>query len=284
MIEADPLYSSYIANCVFNVLTAYTATMLNILTIHAIRKTSSLPKPLKTLLLSLAVSYLGVGLLVQPLYIALMINPTYSTAIGFHVTGLLFVNASFLSVVAISVDRFLAIHLHLRYQELVTHKRVLAVVISIWILSLLYLLFFWLISAYIANVLFTIIVGLCFICTTIVYGLIYFTVRRHTNQIQALQAQVAQNGEITNFATQTKSAISTFYVYLVFLFCCLPQYCVAVASLFITQSITLNGLLCYFTTLVLVNSSLNPVIYCWKMRHIRHAIIDNLRNIRPSQH
>ena len=44
--------------------------MLNSITTHAIRKTSSLPKPLKTLLLSLAVSDLSVGLLVHPLYIA----------------------------------------------------------------------------------------------------------------------------------------------------------------------------------------------------------------------
>ena len=37
-----------------------------------------------------------------------------------------------------SVDRFLAAHLHLRYQELMTHKRVVAAVISIWTLSVLY--------------------------------------------------------------------------------------------------------------------------------------------------
>ena len=62
MNETDPLYSS-IVNCVFNAFSAYTAIMLNILTIHAMGKTSSLPKPLKTLLLSLAVC---VGLLAQP--------------------------------------------------------------------------------------------------------------------------------------------------------------------------------------------------------------------------
>ena len=43
--------------------------------------------------------------------------------------------ASFLGVVAVTVDRFLAIHLHHRYQELVTHKRVVVMVISIWLLS-----------------------------------------------------------------------------------------------------------------------------------------------------
>ena len=72
MNKPGPLYSSSIVNCVFNAFSAYTATILNILTIHAMRKTSSLSQPLKTLLLSLAVSDLGVGLLAQPLYIAIM--------------------------------------------------------------------------------------------------------------------------------------------------------------------------------------------------------------------
>ena len=50
----------------------------------------------------------------------------------------LFVFASFFGVFAITVDRFLAIHLHnLRYQKLVTHKRVVAVVISFWVFSVI---------------------------------------------------------------------------------------------------------------------------------------------------
>ena len=66
MTGAGDLYSSFIVNCVFNGVLCYTAIMLNIITIHALRKTSSLPKPLKTLLMSLTVSDLSVGLLVQP--------------------------------------------------------------------------------------------------------------------------------------------------------------------------------------------------------------------------
>ena len=105
------------------------------------RKTSSLPKPLKTLLLSLADSDLGVGLLAQPLYIARIVNPTYFLKAVLKIIDFWLVDVSFFLVVAISVDRFLAIHLQLRYQELVTHKRVISVVISIWILSLLFPLF-----------------------------------------------------------------------------------------------------------------------------------------------
>ena len=63
VVEFADLRSTYIANCVFNSFLSYTAIMLNIVTIHAIRNTSSLPKTLKTLLLSLAVSDVGVGLL-----------------------------------------------------------------------------------------------------------------------------------------------------------------------------------------------------------------------------
>ena len=137
MNEAGPLYSTFAVNCVFNAFSAYTAIMLNNLTIHAIRKTSSLPKPLKTLLLNLAVPDLGVGLLAQPLCIVRIVNPILVPFLRtFKSIKLIFTFASFLSVVAICVDRLLAIRLHLRYQQLVTHKRVVAVVISIWTLEL----------------------------------------------------------------------------------------------------------------------------------------------------
>ena len=59
--------------CVLNVSLSYTAIMSNIVTVRAVRKKSSLSKNLKTLLLSQAVSDIGVGLVAQPLYVARMI-------------------------------------------------------------------------------------------------------------------------------------------------------------------------------------------------------------------
>ena len=129
---------------VFNAFLCFTSILLNIITIQALRKTSSLPKTLKTLLLSLAVSDLGVGLLVQPLYIAILLmemdQNTNSTAYNsaykaYEIQKKIFGLASHCGVFALTFDRFLAIRLHLRYQELVTHKRVVAVVISVWVLS-----------------------------------------------------------------------------------------------------------------------------------------------------
>ena len=260
--------------------------MSNIVTIHAIRKTSSLPKTLKTLLLSLAVSDVGVGLLVQPFYTSLLVkrlqqnDPECDTFKVSYMITYLFAIASFLGVLAVSVDRFLAIHLHLRYQELVTHKHVVAVVISIWALSaFLSLLMLWIPLDILLRIMFIIgVVGV--LLTTLVYIRIYFAVRRHKNQIQALQVQQeAQFGEMANFAGLIKSVVGIFYVYLVFLICYLPFLICLVAIKINGTSIALKRFFLFSVTLVYLNSSLNPVIYSWKMRHIRHAIMDILRNI-----
>ena len=147
MTDAEGLHTpTLVANCVLNGFLSYTAIVLNIITIHALRKTSSLPKTLKTLLLSLSISDLGVGLLVQPFYVAFLtmeitknIDSIAYWAVykAYAIPSSLFVFASFFGVFAITVDRFLAIHLNLRYQELVTQKRVVTVVISFWVFSVL---------------------------------------------------------------------------------------------------------------------------------------------------
>ena len=284
--EFEELRSTYIANCAFNNFLSYTAILWNIVTIHAMRKTLSLPKTLKTLLLSLAVSDVGVGLLGQPFYSSILVkwvqqsSPNCSTFVLYVTITQFFTVASFSGVVVLSVDRFLAIHLHLRYQELVTHKRVVAVVISIWMLSVfLSAMTLWV--PYDIHSLITFVLGVVGLAlTTIVYIRIYFAVRRHKNQIQALQVQqVAQNGEMANFASLVKSASGIFYVYLLFLFCYLPYLITSVSLKIYGPSIALKRFFISSFTVAFLNSSLNPVIYCWKVRHIRHAIMDILRNM-----
>ena len=202
---------------------------------------------------------------------------TYKTV---AVIGIFFAIASFLGVVAVSVDRFLAIHLHLRYHELVTHKRVVAVVISKWMLSMfLSLSILWLPPG-IPPLFLCIIIAFGLVLITMVYIRIYLAARRHKNQIQVLQVQqVAREGEVANFANLIKAAVGIFYVYLVFLICYLPYIIVVVSIEIVGSSVALKKLHSFSLTVVFLNSSLNPVIYCWKMRHIRHAVINILRNM-----
>ena len=227
-----------IANCVFNAFFSFTAITLNIVIIIALRKPLTIPRALKILLLSLAISDLGVGLLVQPLFITrlvMMIKENTQTLYfeitlhSFYAIAIFLTYPSFFGVVALTADRFLALHLHLRYQELVTQKRVVAVVISIWIISAIPLL----LSIWIPNVATIILVpveSVCYLTTALFYFKIYLAVRQHNNQIHVLQAQLAQNneGDMTNAARERKAAVGTLYVYLVFLICYLPSTCVSI--------------------------------------------------------
>ena len=284
-----------IANCVFNAFLSFTAITLNIVTIIALRKPLTIPRALKILLLSLAVSDLsGVGLLAQPFYITglvMLIKENTQTLTFeitrniFYSTGIFLAYATFFGVVALAAERFLAVYLHLRYQELLTNKRVVAVVIWIWIISaILMLLSIWIPN--VATIILVAVESVCYLTTAFFYFKIYLAVRHHSNQIHVLQAQLAQNneGDMTNAARERKTAVGTFYVYLVFLFCHLPSTCGRIIYISTGPSTMLLKFGLYANTLIFLNSSLNPLIYSWKMRHVRHAIMEILRNIMPHPH
>ena len=144
--------------------------------------------------MSLAVFDLGVGLIVKPLYIVCLVtklkqdtctgnNPTFNTiSIAYRITANLFAFASFFDVVALSADRYLAIYLHLRYQERMTHKCVAAMVISVWVFCAILSLdkvwrprkMFDVIEAMIATA--------CLLATTVLFNYkIYLAVRQHAH-------------------------------------------------------------------------------------------------------
>ena len=288
--DVEGFRPSLVANCVFNSFLSYTTIILNILTIHAIRKTTLLPKPLRTLSLSLTASDVGVGLLAQPLFISMLVSWLKRSRIdpisfkGLMAVMTFFCASSLFSVVTISVDRFLAVHLHLRYQELVTHERVIAVVISIWLLSaIISSSVFW--DTYIiSRVIWLVIMTFCLIVVVTVYWRIYIVLKRHKNQIQSFQIQEVgqgvQNGDLPSFLKVRKSAHGTFYVCIVFLICFLPSYILSFLILCRPLNIiSLYKARLYTTTLFFLNSSFNPVMYCWKMGSIRRTLMHTMRGI-----
>ena len=284
-----------IVNCVLNSFLSCTAITLNTLTILALRRlTSHLSKTLRMLLLNLAVTDLGVGLLAQPSYVVYLVmiiqgkTQTFTSEITLqivYITGKFLSYVSFFGVVALAADRFLSIYLHLRYQELVTYKRVLSVVISIWILSAILALIFsqrrqfdFYISVPIESV--------CYLATALCYLKIYLLVRHHKTEILTQRTQVTQEQieNEANAAKLKKSATSTFYLYLVFVACYVPRMCImSIISSAGESTALLRHLRLYTFTLVFLNSSLNPLIYCWKMRHIGKAIMVILRNLAPNR-
>ena len=297
MKEAGDISPRLIINVVVNSFSCYTTIMLNIVLIFALRRSSSLPKPLKALILSVAVSDLGIGLVVQPLYIARMImqiqqtddqETSNGTDRALRLIGRTLGYASFFGVTTISVDRFLAIHLHLKhqdlltYQEIVTYKRIVATVILSWLLGASLALTGVLSHENVFNLAGVTVVLVCLLAMGLIYFKISIVERRHTVQVHAQPVEaVAPNVEShSNFERLRKTAVGTFYVYLLFLACHLP---IAIEILFGPQMNKRKHLLIYARTLLYLSSSLVPLVYCWKFRHIRCAIKNILRDIFASQ-
>ena len=287
--------ASLVLNSVVNSFLSYATVMLNILLIVALRRTSSLPKTLKALILSVALADIGMGILVQPLHIARLLmdmkntnnQETYKEIV--NVIGRTLANVSFFGVTTISVDRFLAIHLHLKhqdlltYQEIVTYKRVVATVILSWLLGASLALTEVLSSEHVSNLVGVSVVLVCLFTMGLIYFKISTVVRRHTVQVHAQPAQaVAPNEENrSNFERLRKTAVGTFYVYLLFLACYLP-----IAIVILTgrkRNKKRLHLMIYAHTLLYLSSSLVPLVYCWKFRHIRCAVKNILLNIFARQ-
>ena len=281
----------YIPLCVLNAFFALTAVVLNSVTIHAIRKTSSasLPKNLRVLLLNLAFSDLSVGLVVQPFYI-IYLTFSFELQEGDNlqkmktlswVMGNEFFSASILGVLALIVDRFLAVYLHLRYQEIVTPKRVVSILILSWVISTILSLF--LIAQeyqYFLWIFLTVFFATCLTTIASLQFKIYSIVRRHRFQMRAQQVQGSIQTEDETRATferQKSSVRGAFYIYLLLLVCYLPN--LFISFFYEMQWKNFQILFDYTLTLVFVNSCLNPLIYCWKLRHIRRTIRMILRNI-----
>ena len=282
---------SHLTLCILNANFSYTATILNIIAIYAIMKTSSLSRNFKTLLLSLAVSDLGVGLLAQPLFVVYLAmdatqkNKTNETYDVMYTVTLIpmnfFLCASLFSVTALCADRFLAIRLHLRYQSLVTYKRLGTTVISIWVISALISVIRLFIPKNIMYVIFVVFTSACIINVTSLSVKLYLTLRRHINQIQVQQLARTGLGEIVQ--GKRKSAMASLFVYLVFIVCYLPNICTLFVIAAISEPrIDVEHLWFYTITLSFLNSTLNPLIYCWKMKQLRTTMMRKLRDVFSS--
>ena len=187
---------------VLNAFLSITAFLGNVLVLVALRRDSSLHPPSKLLLRSLAVTDLFAGLFLEPLYVTLLLiilneqwNICRYLAVTVFSTGKILTLVSLLTLTAISVDRLLALLLGLRYRQVVTLKRTRLMIIAFWVMSagfttarLLGKLI--IISRY------AIVTSLCLVTSTFSHTKIFFTLRRHQNQVQ-LQSQARTNVDMS---------------------------------------------------------------------------------------
>jgi len=117
---------------------------------------------------------------------------------------------------AISLDRSLALHYHMRYPNVMTDQRALCTTVILWFicLSLPFLRYIGGFKLYFVVV--VVCIALCILVSTFSYIKIYQTVRRHQLEIHAQQQAVQSlNDEHNQDMVRSKeSAISTFILHL----------------------------------------------------------------------
>ena len=261
-----------IINAVFSLLT----TTANFIILYVIWKKQELHSPSFILLFSLAASDLVVGLICQPFFVAYHIAEfvgNYNVYCVLIIIQRLFsyttTSVSLATLSGISIDRLLALTLHLRYNTVVTFNRTVLTNFAVWIGSAaLVLVNFWTTTAWI----FLSVAGLLltFFVTALSTFKIFEIVRRHQIQISQQQRSVQRN--TVNVMKLRKSSVTVLYVYGLILIFYLPLLVTVFMYNFTGYTTRMKLTFDCVSTVVYIGSFLNPFVYCWRMREIRRAV------------
>ena len=279
----------YFVNAALNVPLAIATTFANLVVLLAMRQVTSIRLPSKLLLCSLVLTDLGVGSVVQPQFATrLFLRAIYPDLVpcslyrSYAATAPLFAYASLLSLTAISLDRYAALFFHLKYKQIVTTRRVCAVLAFIWAFAAL-----WPILTSVespdklrfASRLVNTVVAVALFVTVVACTKIYIRLRAQQIQPHAPDQAQHQAGSTLNMERYRRTASAMMWICVLLLICYLPFFCMA-AYRATAEGTALTDCLNEFSqSLVLLNSLLNPFVYCFRLPDIRTEVVKQLQKL-----
>ena len=274
-----------------NIFLSIAAFLGNTLILVALHKETSLHPPSKLLYRNLAITDLCVGIIVEPLtvtYWASVVNERWDVCYHANWAGSFssrtLCSVSLLTLTAISVDRLLALLLGLRYRQVVTLRRTFITVIALWILSIVSACtIFW--NSLITSWCQYIGTAICLVTTIFAYTNIFLTLRHnqiHVDHVQshAFPGQPSQAIPLNIARYRKACAVNSALWIQVTLVVCYVPFCI-VDALTPQRGMPLSSYLAlnFAGTILYLNSSLNPLLYCWKIREVRQAVKETLRQL-----
>ena len=265
----------YFVNAALNSALAVATTFANLVVLLAMRHVTSIRLPSKLLLCSLVLTDLGAGSVVQPQFAALLFSRAVHPGIPqcllnktFLFTGSMFSGASFLTLAAISLDRYAALFFHLDYQRIVTTRRIFAVLALVWSMAL-----FWastLLWKYELWLTFALIVAaVTFATVSVAFIKIYRRLKTRQVESRAPQQTQQRAGNTLNMDRYQKLAFAMITVYVIFIVCYVPYICLSLVVRIIGYTALTMCLWGFAYTIVLLNSFMNPLVYCLLLPEIR---------------
>ena len=278
-----------------NIFLAIAASLGNALILIALHKVTSIYPPTKLLFRCLAVTDLLVGLISQPLYVTFLFR--FFTAWNVNNTAIMRADnffsfllpaVSILTSAAISVDRLLALLLGLKYRLTVTLRRVWLVIVCFWLISALgatvSIIYEHPILPEISPWLFSSLLTFSLLVSVLSYVKIFKTLRYRQVQVHCNSQQGQRpngGGNQLNIARYKKTVYSIAWVQLALLICYLPYNLISFLELLgkLLLSSEIGILWELFVTLIYLNSSLNPALYCWRIRDVKQEVKNIIRKI-----
>ena len=282
--STEEVFITNIVTCILNSFFSLLTCIGNFIVVFAIGKTRDLHSPSFILLGCLAVSDLLVGLISQPLFVGYKIAQLEKNFAVFctlkvvqSLSGWTTAGVSFLILAAVSIDRLLALTLHLRYNTIVTVPRVFQTTIALWIFATVTVLpRFWM-----ANKWYFIPIAVWFLTFFVIMisiWKIFRIVRKHQQQIKEQTIAVSHLPAFkVNVFKCRKSAVTVLYIYGLLLIFYLPFMVSLMMKTFIGYTRTVAIVDDFAVTAVFINSCLNPVVYCWRISEIRRAVKNFIR-------
>lgn len=280
----------YIALCFINSLTSLTSVGGNLLVVLAIWRTPVLHMPSYLLLGWLGVSDFLTGLVTQPAFVLLYTLRRTETFVhaycflkfiaGF--SGIILVGNSFLVLTTIAIDKYLAIKLHLRYNELVTNSRTM-ITVSFLFAVLVLLCSVALASEFRASFIINVVAkagGIFVACFAHIS--VYASVKRHKRQIFS-QEHAAAVGNKLSLKRFEKSVNTSLYILASFLICFLPDLGVLIMMKLLGFGTprVINFTFNLTLTILWANATINPILYCYRLRKIQRAVFKVLKDWFP---
>ena len=266
-----------------NILFSITASLGNTLILVALRKVTSLHPPTKLLFQCLAITDLGVALTSQPLFANMLLNDSSTVEViivSNAILSIIFCGVSMLISTALSVDRLLALLLRLWYRHVVTLKRVRIAVACCWLTALVAALLIFLTEGKIFPRIAMILIILSVIISLSSYTKIVLKLRQHQTSVQENVHQgMANAGGVPIILEQYKRTVVSIALVQIALIAC---YSPSLIFLILVQlDIDYDGfrynVFVTSTTFLYLNSSLNPFLYCWRIKEVRQAVLGTIK-------
>ena len=253
---------------IINCVACPPTVVLNVLVIMAVKRRPRLQSNANILLACLAVTDALTGLLVQPsfiLYIILQFLGKPNTFFKYYSFIIPF--SSVLHLFLVTCERLIAIKFTVFYPYLVTTRNIKVAVMTCWVVPLICALLLQIqTTKQISYAIISLAVISDIVFIVVCYVILYFETLRHQKKI--ITEQLLQE-EVERFVKESRALKTTVYVVGAVVLCHLP-----VAILLFANAIGVKNFLPspWARTYSLLNSLLNPLIYCWRQREMRQFV------------